>query len=846
MVSKFTDTVVDAEEFSSKDVDQLEAEAIEREPMRLVEDEFFTIKTKSQGMVKLKLNSVQKIVLAIIQKLLDEGKPIRMMVLKARQTGVCLDPDTRVLTSDLRWVYIDDIPIGQEIVTVDETGIHRKGRKLKVGTIVARRDVYEEAFKITMEDGRELIATPNHRFLCKRRNSVETQWRCVKDMRIDDVIRHITNPWDESDYEDGWFGGMIDGEGTVRKKERAGCEMMVCQRPGDVYNRARKYLKDNGYTFRESMDNRLSIPNGGKFSNNPVGRLTLGRMDELFRLVGKTRPSRFVNKKWWEGKSLPGRGKGCEAWCKIANIEPLKQQRMIDLQTSDKTFIAEGFVSHNSTLIEAIIYALTSQTKGINSMVIADDVRGSNYIFEMQKLYHETLENHLKPRLRHSNEKKLEFEGIHSQVLIDTAENKQAGRKFTLQYVHLSECAFFTDLGTIMTGLSNSVPNAANSMIILESTANGMGNAFYDRWCDAVEGKSDWLAIFIPWFELPEYKKALDKEEYYPIAGIKQDGLKFLREEKELQERHKLTNEQMNWRRWCIVNNCDGKVELFNQEYPSTWIEAFLMTGSLYFDKEALLKEENKARDHYQKAKKNEDEVIYKEGEIVLLDGKHRFRELQGGRFRMYETPSENDQYCIGGDSAEGLAHGDDSAFVVLNKRTNTSACVYNCTVDTDEFADDLKKAGKYFNNAMIGPENKGYGSAVCQKLYKTYGNIFRKIHNKTGSPKQTDELGWNTNVSTRPQMLAQMAEELREGATSILDSQILSQMRTFINDPKRKKPMAEEGKKDDLVVARAIAGMMRVYYPYVSQKDIKGARERYNQGQRPKPNQGYGFKRGD
>ncbi|HCJ67261.1 MAG TPA: hypothetical protein DHV62_08075, partial [Elusimicrobia bacterium] len=97
-----------------------------------------------------------------------------------------------------------------------------------------------------------------------------------------------------------------------------------------------------------------------------------------------------------------------------------------------------------STIIEAIIYAFTSRMKGVNAFVIADDLEGANYIFDMQKMYQEYLDKHLKPRPKHSNEKKLAFAGINSQILIDTADNPNIGRKYTIQFAHLSECSRFT------------------------------------------------------------------------------------------------------------------------------------------------------------------------------------------------------------------------------------------------------------------------------------------------------------------------------------------------------------------------------------------------------------------
>ena len=69
-------------------------------------------------------------------------------------------------------------------------------------------------------------------------------------------------------------------------------------------------------------------------------------MNELFALIGKTRPTRFIGKYWWENRELPGKRSGI-AYAKVISIQPLGIRKMVDLQTTSKTFIAEGFVSHN-------------------------------------------------------------------------------------------------------------------------------------------------------------------------------------------------------------------------------------------------------------------------------------------------------------------------------------------------------------------------------------------------------------------------------------------------------------------------------------------------------------------
>lgn len=458
-----------------------------------------------------------------------------------------------------------------------------------------------------------------------------------------------------------------------------------------------------------------------------------------------------------------------------------------------------------STIVEAIIYAFTSRMKGVNACVISDDLDGSNYIFEMQKLYHEYLDDHLKPSIKHSNEKKLSFLVLNSQILIETADNANVGRKFTFQFVHGTEVSRWTSsLLTIMSGLGHAVPFAAGTMIFLETTANGY-EEFYELWVKAINGKTDWIPLFYPWFEIPENTLAVVSGELYPLDNIKfvtpvaKDN--FLKEEARLKLEYKLTDEQLNWRRWDIVNNCSGDMNKFNEDNPACWQDAFVATGDLFFDREAL------------KLQKSVDPLFV--GNIVKEEFKYIFREDPTGLFKIYELPVRGGQYIVSGDAAEGLEHGDKSGAVVINKRTNKTVCVYNHNVPPESFSFDLMLMGHYYNTAIIGCENKGYGYTVNQDLFKNYGKVYRRVTTKKGVKIPTMELGFNTNKITRPTILAQLAEEILARSTDLLDQDLIGQCWTFINNAKKGRPEADVNKNDDLVMARAIASQMRVEKPY-------------------------------
>lgn len=473
-----------------------------------------------------------------------------------------------------------------------------------------------------------------------------------------------------------------------------------------------------------------------------------------------------------------------------------------------------------STYTEALIYAYTSQRENVNSLIMADEKDHANNLFEMSKLYQEQLElNHsfLAPKLKKSNEKKLEFEGIHSQIIIATADNLEAAKSHTFQLVHLSECAYFRDLKAVMSDLNQTVPDLPGTMIIGETTANGM-EQFYDEWIRAVEGKTDWLPVFIPWFAMPEYSMPLQDSELYPISGIKFDAdmseYTFKEQEQELKEQYELTDEQLTWRRYAIVNKCNGILAIFNREYPDCWQSAFQTSGSSFFNIQALKKQ----------IKQRPKRV----GDIFQEELKYIFRDLPGGRIKLYEHPQSWEQYIITIDASEALGQ-DEGSILVLNNRLNRTAAVVNGQYPPETLAHIGIMLGYYFNNAKIAPENKGYGYMVCQQIIQKYGNIYRTKETKDGKITETDKLGFNTNLATRPVYLARLSEEILKNSTELIDPDLINQCQTFIINPKNKKAEAAQGKQDGLVICRAIGAQVRHEHPYKPPKSNAAERAAIN-----------------
>jgi hypothetical protein len=101
---------------------------------------YFWITNKHRQDIPLRLWESQELLYEKVQELKAKHKPQKLLVLKARQLGFCLDPNTKVLTSDLRWLTLDDIQPGQEIVATDESSTGRgrgNSRKMRTASLVA-------------------------------------------------------------------------------------------------------------------------------------------------------------------------------------------------------------------------------------------------------------------------------------------------------------------------------------------------------------------------------------------------------------------------------------------------------------------------------------------------------------------------------------------------------------------------------------------------------------------------------------------------------------------------------------------------------------------------------------
>lgn len=229
-----------------------------------------------------------------------------------------------------------------------------------------------------------------------------------------------------------------------------------------------------------------------------------------------------------------------------------------------------------STYVGGRFYHQATRKRNKSVFILSHEAETTVKLFRIVERYHQNCPTPLKPATRISNRREFLFDGIGSDYSVGTAGNEDVGRGATIQYFHGSEVAFWENTDGIQTGIMQCIPDMDDTEIILESTANGMGNMFYNLCMQAMKGEGEFELIFLPWFWMSEYRKKPS------------DDFKLSNEEEKEAALYNLDMEQMAWRR-AKIESFEGKVWKFRQEYPSNPMEAFQTSGTALIDTQAIM-----------------------------------------------------------------------------------------------------------------------------------------------------------------------------------------------------------------------------------------------------------------
>ena len=190
-----------------------------------------------------------------------QGMPFKWSINPYRgcqhQCVFCVSPDTRILMADGTHKPIGEVRPGDAIYGTARQGAYRRFVHTQV---VAQWATRKPAYQITLEDGTQLVASGDHRFLSDRGWKFVTggEWGpnrrpfLTTNNKLMGVGAFSAPPQKNSDYQRGYLAGLVRGDGLLAtyKYDRPG------RRHGDIYQfrlamtdvealqRADRYLRD--------------------------------------------------------------------------------------------------------------------------------------------------------------------------------------------------------------------------------------------------------------------------------------------------------------------------------------------------------------------------------------------------------------------------------------------------------------------------------------------------------------------------------------------------------------------------------------------------------------------------
>lgn len=454
-----------------------------------------------------------------------------------------------------------------------------------------------------------------------------------------------------------------------------------------------------------------------------------------------------------------------------------------------------------STYIAVKMFQNTINTPLTQSIIVAQDENNSKRIFQMIKRFYDNLPPHKKRPTSRESTTELYWEDIDSYFTVGWAGSKKLGRGGTINNVHWSEPAFAENGRELVTGLLQAVPLDGN--IWLESTANGVGNYYYTEYMAALEGKSIYSPRFYPWFLCQEYQS-----DRLILGG------EFIidPEEEELRERvyaefqYTLTDFQLIWRRNKILelrnaSLTDDSVGDFAQEYPSTVLEAFIATGSSFFDQKHIV------HNLIPRVKQPipSPQVPIKFPELGWVNKR------TAGKLDIYQFPQPGRRYIVTGDPSEGLNMDGDhdySSCDVYDADTFEQVVTLHGRWEPHYFAQLLYDLGMWYNLAIINIERNNHGHTVLYTLITELGYPTR-LPNQWGGifVGEDKKPGFHTNTKTKGVGYNLFNKIVSDDSLQINSKRTLEQMRIFSHLPGNKLGAASG--HDDCVTSSMLAAVI-------------------------------------
>lgn len=503
--------------------------------------------------------------------------------------------------------------------------------------------------------------------------------------------------------------------------------------------------------------------------------------------------------------------------------------------------------------------------KGLNSLIVAQ-VNATSY--DIKDMYDRMIEAY-PVRLLHEmgeayNEREKKMVGVgqtgntqripqrNCKIKIGSAQTPNSARGGDYSLVHCSEVGVWKKTEgkspeDIVRSACSGITYSPNTMIVYESTANGTGNFFHREYKAAKMGKSQFEAMFVPWFEIDD----LYEIPFCPVNGgtatvtstgkgttSAYDFAEWLYDNR-LNENAMSDREQPGQYLWWLWEK-GATLEAIQwyilerskyhdhgdmaSEYPSDDIEAFVHSGTKVFNKYKV--------EQFRRACKAPKYVgdVYADG----IEGKEamrnvRFIQDRQGQLWVWALPEIDkkekvtNRYLVVVDIGGRSRKADWSVITVFDRywmmdgERPTVVAQWYGHIDMDILAWKAAMIAAFYDNALLVIESNtletkdrnrevdgDQSQFILNEIKDVYPNLYaRKQSADDIAEGRPIKYGFHTNTLTKPKIIAWLVKVIRERLYVERDDRCLDEYMDYEQNEGRYE--AQQGKHDDLLMTRAI-----------------------------------------
>lgn len=162
-------------------------------------------------------------------------------------------------------------------------------------------------------------------------------------------------------------------------------------------------------------------------------------------------------------------------------------------------------------------------------------------------------------------------------------------------------------------------------------------------------------------------------------------------------------------------------------------------------------------------------------------------------------------------DTAEGLAHGDNSVISVVCKETGEEVAHLAgkiSAIDEDALAKMVGIVARMYPNYPCFIERNNHGHTVIAFVKNDpYVNLYRQEDVDSITGKITETIGWNTDQKSKAYAIDTLKKDLKGGRCIPHSIETYDELRVFVHG-ERGKMGPLNGHRDDRVIALSLANV--------------------------------------